>query len=618
LDQKKKKVFPSIRLIETSIGLGFFMLSIVLYRFPATYLWAHAAAIAATIVCGREMVIGAVTGVLSGKLNVAELVTLAIIASLTIGEYLVAAEVALIMTVGGYLEERVIDKSKKSIHNLAALVPSQARIRRDQKDILVPLTEVKPGDTALVKPGEEIPVDGKILTGHSLINEASITGENRPVAKASGATVYAGSINIDGALAIETAYPGSQSALAKMVELTEKALADKPPSVRLADRFATWFTPFVLTLATGVYMLSGDLIRAITVLVVMCPCTLVLSIPTALAASLGKLVRNGILPKGGIYLEKAAEVDLLVLDKTGTLTLGQPVLAGVFPLNRRTEEELLVMAAVAEKFSSHAVAKEVVAEAEKRGLHVPDPDQFKTKTGQGVVASLNGKEIRIGSREYFSKSNIKNMEAAEALADDEEKLGRTTFLVASDGEVAGLFSMEDRLREETRTGIERLKKLIPRLIMLTGDNVDSACRVANNTGIPEFKAHLLPEDKVEALRIYNNQGHTVAAVGDGMNDAPLLASADVGIVMGDTATPITMEAGSIVLTGSDFLKLPLFFQVARNTRSIIKQNVIIFAIIYNLVSFLLAAFGYLSPLGGAIVHNVGSTMVVLNSIRLLK
>jgi len=606
------------RLYETVVGISLFVLSIIFYRFPETYLIADLLALVVTVICGREMVIGAVKGVIGGKLNVAELVTLAIIASLVIGEYLVAAEVALIMTVGGYLEERVIDRSKKSIDNLVSLIPVEATIKRDGSEVRVPLQNIAIDDTVLVRPGEEIPVDGQIINGRARVSEAAITGESLPQDKSEGDMVYAGSFSLDGYLAVKVENRGENSVLGKMVDLTRKALADRPPTVRLADRFATWFTPLVLTLAVTVYILSGDLIRSIAVLVVMCPCTLVLSIPTAQAASLGKLVRNGVLPKGGVYLETGAEVDTLILDKTGTLTIGRPALVGIYPLNGMTEEELLIKAAIAEKYSSHPLARQIIELAEKRDLVIPEPEHSTALPGEGVVAGYGGAEITLSRSSFFTDRNYKHLEAALALSTEQERKGRTTFLAAEGDQIIGLFALEDSLREETVPGISSLKQFVPRLVMLTGDNFDSALKMAAETGIKEFNARQLPAGKVAVLKGYQAQGQKVAAVGDGINDAPLLAAADIGIAMGDVASPLSIDAGDVVLLNGDFNKLPLFFETARRTRSIVKQNIIIFAVIYNLAAFFLAAFGYLSPMGGAIVHNVGSTMVILNSMRLLR
>lgn len=606
------------RLYRTVIGLVLIILSIIFYRFPETNLLANLLAVAAAVVCGTEMVIGAVKGVIRGKLNAAELVTLAIIGSFALGEYLVAAEVAFIMTAGGYLEERVIHKSRKAIHELSSLIPQSARLKISDDEKMVPLTEIKPGDLVLVKPGEEVPVDGIINSGSSLVSEANITGESMPQGKRSGDSVFAGSISLDGALEILTQKAGNQSTLGRIVQLTHQALEEKTPAVRLADRYAGWFTPLVLSLTFLVYVLSGDPVRAITVLVVMCPCTLVLAVPTALSASLGKAVKNGILPKGGAYLEKAAEVDTVILDKTGTLTFGKPRISCIRPLEGVSQEDLLTMAAAAEKYSNHPIARVIMEEAYKKGLSIPDPQEVNSISGRGVVAKHQGQEIVVSSAGFMEEGKFQNLSQALEIVSEEESKGRTTFVIAVNEDIKGVISLEDSLREETRQSMSLLKGMVSHLIMLTGDNYNTAYQTASETGISEFKARLLPQDKVQVLKELMRQGRTVAAVGDGINDAPLLAAADVGIAMGDSSASITLDAGSVVLLKGDFLKLPLFLKIARETRRIIKQNILFFAIIYNLAAFFLASFGFLSPLGGAIVHNVGSTMVVLNSMRLMR
>lgn len=606
------------KLYETVIGLTLIILSIIFYRFPQTFLLADLLAILATVICGREMVVGAIRGVLKGQLNVAELITIAIIASFALGEYLVAAEVAFIMTVGGYLEERVIDRSRRAIDDLVSLIPNEARLKIGDTEKVIPVAEIEVGNIVLVKPGEEIPVDGTVKSGTSLVSEANITGESKPIGKMAGDVVFAGSMTFDGALEIETEKTGDRSALGRMVQLTQQALSEKTPTVRLADRFAAWFTPMVLSLAFLVYLLSGDIIRSIVVLVVMCPCTLVLAIPSALVASLGKSIKNGILPKGGIYLERAAEVDTIILDKTGTLTFGKPSVSSILPLPGVSEDYLLTMAAIGEKYSNHPIAQEIVTLARNRGLHIPDPEVVNLIPGQGMVAKSNGYEIIVSNTRLLPEGNYEKLSEAQAISVEEEKQGRTTFFVSVNSEIKGIIAMEDTLREDTVQSIATLKAMVPRVIILTGDNNDTAYRTARDTGISEFKAQLLPEDKVKILKELSNQGKTVAALGDGINDAPLLAAADVGIAMGDSAAAVTLDAGSVILLNGDLSKLPLFIRIARATRGIIKQNIIVFAIIYNLAAFFLASFGYLSPLAGAVVHNIGSTMVVLNSMRLIK
>ncbi len=603
---------------EMSIGLGLILLSVLFYRFPSLGLAADILAIIAAVICGKNIVVGALKGVIKGKLNVDELITLAIVGSFFLGEYLVAAEVAFIMTMGAFLEDQVVDRSRKAIDELSSLIPHEARIRCDGDFTLVPISQVKINDLVLVKPGEEIPVDGIIVSGMSSVSEASLTGESKPLIKNSGDFVYAGALNMEGALEIKTLKVGKQSTLGRMVMLTEEALREKTPVMRLADRYATWFTPIVLFFTLGVFLLTGDLYRAITVLVVACPCTLVLAIPTALTAALGKAVKHGILTRGGVYLEKAAELDVILFDKTGTLTLGKPQVVKVIPLNGVNREKLLLLAAIAEKFSEHPIGQAIVREAKKGLLVIPDPQDTRVIPGRGIVVNYNGLNITVGNTGFLRDGEFKFSQEAIEISAKEEDMGRTTFFVAEDQDIRGIISLEDVIRDETLISLASLKKIISRVILLTGDNYESAYKVATETGIGEFRAKLLPEDKVNTLLELRREGLIIAAVGDGINDAPLLASADVGIAMGGSGSHLTLDAASVVLLKDDITKLPVFFKLARDTRTIIRQNLFFFAIAYNLITFILASLGYLNPLGGAIVHNIGSIAVILNSMRLLR
>lgn len=618
-----KKIFKQISLnnllpIETIVGGSCIILSIILYRFPETYRLADALAIIATVICGTRILFGALKGVIRGKFNVDELIALAIISSFLLSEYLVAAEVAFIMTLGAYLEERVLERSRKSIEELYQLIPQTARVKMAEDYTIVPLSEVKINDLVLVKPGEEIPVDGLIVIGASSVNEANLTGESKPQPKSPGDLVYAGSVNLEGALEIKTQKVGEHTTLGRLVKLTEEALKNKTPSIRLIDKFANWFTPTVLLLTFIVYLMSEDMMRAITVLVVACPCTLVLAIPTALSASLGKAVKNGILLKGGVYLEKISEINTLIFDKTGTLTLGNPQIAKIIPFKGVSKESLLSLSYTAEKFSNHPIAQAIIKEAKNSLLFSPDPEEITNVPGKGLRVKSNGRTITVGNTRFLQEDDYLNTKEALELSDQEEKMGRTTFFVALDDSIKGIISLEDTLRDETKESISELKKLVPNLILLTGDNIETAYKVATETGIGEFKARLLPEDKLNFVKYLQKNGQVVAAIGDGINDAPLLAQADVGIAMGDSGNTISLEAASVILVNSDLNKLPQFIKIARATKSIIKQNLYFFAIAYNLIAFILAATGLITPLMGAIIHNIGSTLVVLNSMRLIK
>ncbi|MBT9145886.1 MAG: putative manganese/zinc-exporting P-type ATPase [candidate division WS2 bacterium] len=603
---------------EMAIGLGLIFLSLLFYRFPSLELVGDILAIIAAVICGKSIVLDTLKGVIKGKLNADELITLAIVGSFFLGEYLVAAEVAFIMTMGAFLEDKVVDRSRKAIGELSSLIPHEARIRHEGDFALVPISQVKINDLVLVKLGEEIPVDGIIISGMSSVSEASLTGESKPLIKNSGDFVYAGALNMEGALEIKTLKIGKQSALGRMVTLTEEALKEKTPVMRLADRYASWLTPIVLFFTLVVFLLTGDIYRAIAVLVVACPRSLVLAIPTALTAALGKAVKQGILIRGGVFLNKAAEVDTILFDKSGTLTLGKPQVVKVIPLNGFNRENLLLLAAIAEKFSEHPIGQAIVREAKKQFLVIPDPQDIRVVPGKGLVVNYNGSNITVGNTGFLRDGEFKFSQEAREISTKEEEIGRTTFFVAEDQDIRGIISLEDVIRDETLVSLASLKKIVSRVILLTGDNYESAYKVATETGIGEFRAKLLPEDKVNTLLELRSEGLTIAAVGDGINDAPLLASADVGIAMGGSGSHLTLEAASVVLLKDDLAKLPVFFKLARDTKAIIRQNLFFFAIAYNLIAFLLASLGYLNPLGGAIVHNIASFAVILNSRRLLR
>ncbi len=611
----------SISLLLIILSIGFYRLNVMYTLYSTGVIFRYIAqtlAIIATILTGKNIILGAIKGLIKKKFNVDELISMAIIASIVTGEYLVAAEVAFIMTIGAFLEDRVSDRSRKAIEELYKLAPRRARLRLKNEDKMIPVEEVKPGDLILVKPWEEIPVDGMVTTGFSSVNEASLTGESKPSDKSPGEMVLAGTQNLDGALEIKTLKVGSSSALGRMIELTREALREKTPLTRLVDKFASWFTPAVFLFTLLVYFLTRDIMRAVAVLVVACPCSLVLATPTALTAALGKAARMGVLVKGGAYLEKAAEVDAIIFDKTGTLTIGEPQVKNVLTLNSVSKEELLFMASIAEIFSEHHLGKAIVKESLHAGKPIPNPEEVKVVPGKGIVAKYNGTSITVGKASFLKDGEFKSIEEALHLANKEEKDGRTTFFVAWDNEVKGIISMEDVLREDTLISMAVLKKMSHKIVLLSGDNHNSTATMASKAGISEFRANLLPEDKVVILRELKREGRVVAAVGDGINDAPLLARADVGIAMGNSGFHITLEAASVVLLRDDIEKIPAFLKLARRTRGIIRQNLLIFGVMYNLLAFTGASLGYLTPFWGAVIHNLGAVMVILNSSRLLR
>lgn len=614
------------KLYEVITTLILIIFSILFYRLSSNYaffeigkiykLIAQILAILATIITGKDIIIGAIRGLISLKFNVDELISSAIIASVVMGEYLVAAEVAFIMTLGTFLEDMVSEKSRKSIEGLYKLAPHQARLKLQDGERMVDIDEVKEGDMVLVKPWEEIPVDGLIVEGNSSVNEANLTGESNPVDKSLGDMVLAGTQNLDGLLMIKTTKVGKSSALGRMIELTREGLKEKTPLIRLLDKFASWFTPAVFVFTLIVFLITRDVMRAVAVLVVACPCSLVLASPTALTAALGKAAKLGILLKGGAYLEKATEVDTIIFDKTGTLTIGEPQIKNILSLGSVTREEVLFMASIAEKHSEHHLGKAIVKETGKDLKDIPDPEELKIIPGKGIVAKYGGVNIVVGKSSFLKDSDFKSIDDAIYHSFKEEVENKTTFFVAWDNEVKGIISLEDMIREKTLFSLAKLKKLGYKMVLLSGDNYNSTSTMAATTGISEFKHSLLPEDKVLALYDYKKSGKTVAAIGDGVNDAPLLARADVGIAMGKSN--LTMEAASVVLLKEDIEKIPEFFQLAKRTGRIIKQNIFLFGVIYNLLAFAGASLGYLTPFWGAVVHNLGAIAVILNSSRLIR
>jgi len=577
-----------------------------------------AAALLAVILTGGPIILRAVRGIFAREMNVDELVSLAIIGALSIGQYLAAAEVALIMVIGSLLEEFTAQRSRQAIQGLIKLSPINARVRRRDGDLLVPIDTVIPGDLVLVKPGERIPVDGTVTSGFSSVNEAPITGEAMPVDKLGGDLVFDGTTNLTGGLEIRVSRAGSQSTLGKIIQLMGEAELDNMPVMRLVDRYARWFTPAVILIATSVYLLTDDVTRAITVLIVGCPCAFVLATPTAIAAAFGNAARHGILIKDGIHLQRMSEIDTVVFDKTGTLTVGSPGVTDILPLNCCSPDHLLLTAATAEKFSEHPIARAIMSEAKTRGVNVPDPEFSRIIPGRGIEARYEGRVISLGKRDTLPQWGIPTLPVVEETTRRCEEMARTVFFVAVDKEVKGLICLEDVIRDETARAISDLKGEGLRTLIFTGDNSQVAASVAAKIGVEGYRGGLLPEDKLAGIKELQKKGAVVAVVGDGINDSPALAMADVGIAMGAAGTDVAVEAADIVLVKDDIGKIPLLFRLARRTKRVISQNILLFGIFYNLLAFTLSTLGLLSPFGAAIVHNVGSVAVVLNSARLIR
>jgi len=575
-------------------------------------------AILLTLIGGYRIYYKAISALFEKRISADLAIVIAIGAALAIGEYVAAAEAVFIMLIGEGLEEFASRRTRAAIEKLMDLAPKTARIKSGDEEREVAIAEVRAGDVVIVRPGERIPVDGEITSGRSSINEAPITGESLPVDKGVGDTVFAGSVNTAGALEVRATRVGEDTTLARIIALVEEAEHKKAPAVRLADRYATFFLPLLLLAAGITFYFTGEWVRTVAVLLVACPCALILATPAAVVAGIGRLARDGVLAKSGASLEAVAGVDCVVFDKTGTITEGRPVITGITSLNGHAEDDLLQMAALAEQRSEHAIAQLIVQETRARGLAIAAAEEFTIDPGLGVEARANGHCIIVGNRRMMEARQIEITGAAEAALAALELEGSSPVIVAENGVVQGVISVQDSLRPDAKEAIHRLRHAgIKRIVLLTGDRERVARTIGRSAGIDEIHAELLPQQKVELIGRLKHTGLRVAMIGDGINDAPALAAADVGIAMGVAGTDIAIEEADIVLMNDRLERLPLLLEVSRATLAVIRQNVWVFALAVNLGSIAAASLGVIGPAGAAATHQVSALLVVLNALRLL-
>ena len=543
-------------------------------------------------------------------------VSFATAAALIIGQYSAAAVVAVLLLLGGMLEEFVSARAGNALDSLAKLLPDRVTVRRDGEDLVVPLEEVQSADLVLIRSGDRIPIDGVVARGIASVNQAAITGESLAVEKQRGDAVFAGTLNELGALEVRATKVGEETTLGQIRRMVEEAQRQKAPIERILNRYAKFYTPAALILGALVWWVSGDILRAITILIVFCPCVMVLATPTALVASIGNAALRGSLVKKGATIEALAKVTAVAFDKTGTLTFGQPKLATIQPLEEMTETELLRLAAIAEKLSEHPLGRAVVQAALVRELTVPDPEEFTTLPGLGVRARIDEGEVIIGRPRLLSEQGITVQEEVAARARNLASVGRTVILVAHNRQVVGMLVLEDTLRPEMGQVIRRLKKLGIRTVLVTGDNRVTAERIAGELGISEVHADALPAQKVEIVKQLQAQGMNVAFVGDGVNDGPALATANVGVAMGLGGTDVAIETAEIALLSDDLTKLPHLLSLSRQAMRAIKQN-LIFSLSVLAIAVGLAIPGMLLPVTGALLHELSSIPVIANSARLI-
>jgi Cd2+/Zn2+-exporting ATPase/Cu+-exporting ATPase len=545
------------------------------------------------------------------------LMTLGIVGAIAISQYAAAAVIVFFMRLADFIEGYTTDRSRQAIKELLELAPETARVERDEKEVEVPAGQVTPGEVVVVKPGERIPVDGTVLEGRASVDQAPITGESVPVEKQPGDSVFAATICERGALRVRTERVGRDTTFGQIVRLVEEAEASKAPVQRFADRFTTYYIPVVVVAAVLTYLIGGSATAAVATVLVACSCAIAMATPVTVLAAVGRAARHGIIVKGGRYLEALAKVDTVVMDKTGTLTIGRPEVTDAVPLDGGSEAELLALAASVERRSEHPLAAGILRAAEGRGLELSEPKEFEVYPGEGVLASVDGARALCGTERLMARGRVDVPGAVRARIQALAAEGKSVVLAAMDGRLHGLIALADTLRPEVPAALDALRALgIRRMLLLTGDRRQVAAAVAQQLGI-DFEAEVLPQEKIRVVERLQRSGHVVAMVGDGINDAPALAQADVGIAMGAAGTDAAIEAAHVALMQDDWCVVPEAIQIGRRAFRTIKQN-LWFTAAYNLVGMLLAATGWLPPIAAAAAQSLPDVIVMLNSSRLLR
>lgn len=574
----------------------------------------------AIALCGVPIVLEAVIGLVTAfDIKADVLVSLALIASVVIGEDFAAGEVAFIMQLGGLLEDLTVARARAGIEKLVRLTPRTARVIADGAESVVPAEQVRVGDLLRVLPGETVPVDGVIRAGATSIDQAVMTGESLPVDKGVGDEVSSGTVNQFGSFDMEATRVGEDSSIQRMIRLVQSADAGKAKIVGLADRWATWIVVVALAAAVLTWLFTHELIRSVTILVVFCPCALVLATPTAIMAAIGNATRHGFLVREGDALERLAGVRIFAFDKTGTLTYGAPEVAAVRSFSPDlSDEQLYFYAASAEMWSEHPLGKAVAA-GYRAGSGRPElgSERFQMLPGRGVRAVVEGRAVLAGNAELLRENGIALPGEISRAAEEALRDGCTVIYVAVDGRAAGMLALSDTLRPSAAETIRQVRQTGVEPVLLTGDHESAAQHIAGQLGIAEVRANCLPEDKLGAIDAAQRAGRPVCMVGDGINDAPALKKAQVGIAMGGVGSDIAVDAADIALVNDDIREIPHLLRLAKRTMRTIKYN-LTFSMALNFISIALAITGVLTPVVGALVHNAGSVFVILNSALLLK
>ncbi|MGB8451339.1 MAG: cation-translocating P-type ATPase [Anaerocolumna sp.] len=610
LKEEKNRTLLSMAISLFVLVISFFHLG----NLPIDAAWI------AILLCGIPIIKGAIAALVTEfDIKADVLVSIALIASVIIGEVFAAGEVAFIMTIGAYLEERTVARAKSGIGKLMKLTPAAARVIHNGETAILPAEQVKPGDILRVLAGETVAVDGQIIKGQTSINQSIMTGESLPVDKQEGDEVFSGTFNQFGSFDMIAEKLGQDSSIQRMIRLVESADAKKTKIVGIADRWATWIVIIALAAAAGTWLITGEIIRSVTILVVFCPCALVLATPTAIMAGIGNAAKYGILIREGDALERLSKVNCMAFDKTGTLTYGKPSVVKIESFNADIDEVLLLsLAATSELRSEHPLGKSIVTYYQQKYNQLPkDPDTFELLAGRGVIAEINGETVLAGNQTLFSEYKIPLPDEIYQAAKQVKSEGCTVIYIAFNQSVIGWIALSDTLRPDAKQTIGAIHRIGLKTVLLTGDADQAAAHIAQLSGISNVKSDCLPEDKLAGIEDYQKNGEYICMVGDGINDAPALKAAHVGIAMGNIGSDIAIEAADIALVSDDIKEIIHLLKLSRKTMQTITINLTA-SMVLNFIAIILAISGILNPIVGALVHNVGSVAVIINSSLLLK
>lgn len=545
------------------------------------------------------------------KISSALLICIAMAAAIGIGDLFAAGEVVFIMQIGAILEDATTNRAKKGLKKLISLAPTQGRRITNGKEEMVPAEKIRKGDVLRILPGETIPVDGTIRRGETSVDQSIMTGESLPVDKGVGEEVYCGTINRFGSIDISATKVGEDSSLKKLIRMVQEAENKQAPMQRLADRAASWLVPVALTVAIGAYIFSGNIVTAVTVLVVFCPCALVLATPTAVMAAIGQATKHGVIIKSGEALEKMGKVDTIAFDKTGTLTFGRLDVSDIISFDDTlSEEELLTLTASAEAKSEHPLGKAIVECARAKDLALTESTSFKMTAGKGIFAEVNDRRLLCGSEEFLAENGVLIDNQVHKELNRLRTQGKASIIAADGQKCIGVIALSDVLRPEARDMVERLSDMNTRTVLLTGDNKKTADYFAQQVGITEVRAELLPEEKVRNIEKLQKENRKVCMIGDGVNDAPALKTADVSVAMGSMGSDIAIDAADVALMSDDISKIPYLKWLSNTTVKTIKFSIAL-SMCINFVAILMSLMEVLTPTTGALVHNAGSCLVVL-------